>query len=216
LGGLFAGEFVRIALKRHHGGQAMVTSPPDDGPSHRRDSARYQARLDAALSATLEDLARTVHRTRGMVLRGVMPWGLVQTKRWSMARSPVVAVPPVPVLVPPALLAQVQDAAASHGVTMAVWLRHALPQIAADDVPASRQAGETRPRSHDSGHHGRRLMLCLDDETSNKWERLTQAFGRSAAEVIRQLIAQAKSEDFLESWHLAVNERRTIVEVEKR
>jgi hypothetical protein len=149
----------------------MVTSPPDDGPRHRRYSARYQARLDAALSATLEDLARTVHRMRGAVLRGVMQWGLVQTKGWSIDRSTVVAVPPVPVLVPPALLAQVQDAAASHGVSMAVWLRHALQQIAADDFPASRQAGETLPRSHDSGHYGRRFMLRLDDETSNKWER---------------------------------------------
>jgi hypothetical protein len=37
---------------------------------------------------------------------------------------------------------------------------------------------------------------------------LMQAFDCSAAEVIRQLIVQAQPEDFPESWHLAVRERR--------
>ena len=51
-------------------------------------------------------------------------------------------------------------------------------------------------------------MLRLDDETSSKLATLTQTFHRSAAEVIRQLIAQAESEDFPQSWQLAVEERQ--------
>jgi hypothetical protein len=48
----------------------------------------------------------------------------------------------------------------------------------------------------------------LDDETSTKLGTLMQTFDRSAAEIIRQLIAQARSEDFPPSWHLAADERR--------
>jgi len=36
---------------------------------------------------------------------------------------------------------------------------------------------------------------------------LTHTFGRSAAEVIRQLIAQVTPEDFPLDWHLAAAER---------
>jgi hypothetical protein len=50
-------------------------------------------------------------------------------------------------------------------------------------------------------------MLRLDDQTANPLERLTQAFGRSAAEVIRQLILQARLEEFPESWRLAVGDQ---------
>jgi hypothetical protein len=51
-------------------------------------------------------------------------------------------------------------------------------------------------------------MLRLDEVTSRKLATLTQTFHRSAAEVVRQLIVQAKPEDFPEGWHLALNERR--------
>jgi hypothetical protein len=49
-------------------------------------------------------------------------------------------------------------------------------------------------------------MLRLEDETSTKLGTLMQTFDRSAAEIIRQLIAQAASEDFPQSWQLAVQE----------
>ena len=48
-------------------------------PRHVRYGVRYQARLDAETSATLEELARIFHRTRTEVLRYVMPWGLTHT-----------------------------------------------------------------------------------------------------------------------------------------
>jgi predicted DNA-binding protein len=201
-----------MALKRHHGRQAMVTSPPDDGPRHRRYSARYQARLDAALSAKLEDLARTVHRTRGAVLRGGMQWGLAQTKGWSIDRSTVVAVSPVPVLLEPDLLQHMQDTAAAHRVSVAAWLREAMRRVTTDDFPASWRVVETTGRSHESGYFRRKFGIRLDAATSQKLETLTHTFGRSAAGVIRQLIAEETSEDFPESWHLAVNERRTVLE----
>ena len=56
--------------------------------------------------------------------------------------------------------------------------------------------------------YDRKFGLRLDDETSCKLERLTQTFHRSAAEVIRQLVAQARYEDFPRSWQLALEERR--------
>jgi predicted transcriptional regulator len=45
-------------------------------------------------------------------------------------------------------------------------------------------------------------MLRLDDEASEKLDTLTRGFDRPAAEVIRQLIAQAKAEDFPPSWQV--------------
>jgi hypothetical protein len=72
-----------------------------------------------------------------------MQLGLRHSEGWTIDRSPVVAVPPVPVLLEPELLQQVQDAAAAHGVSVAAWLRHALHQIAPEDFPASWRAGKT-------------------------------------------------------------------------
>jgi hypothetical protein len=51
-------------------------------------------------------------------------------------------------------------------------------------------------------------MLRLDHETLTKLAALTQTFDRSAADVIRQLIAQASPEAFPPSWQMAVQERR--------
>jgi hypothetical protein len=51
-------------------------------------------------------------------------------------------------------------------------------------------------------------MLRLDEETSTKLATLTQIFHRSAAEVIRQLIAQATPEAFPQNWHRTVEEHR--------
>ena len=54
----------------------------------------------------------------------------------------------------------------------------------------------------------RRFRLRFDHHPPQKLETLMPPFQRSAAEVIHQLIAQAKPEDFSESWHLAVGEHR--------
>ena len=171
-------------------------------------SARWQARLDGETSAKLADLASTLGRKRSAILRFVMQWGLHHSERWTIDRSPAVAVPPVPVLLEPELLQQVQDAATAHGVSVAAWSREAIRRVTADNFPASWRAQETAGRSHDSPYYGRRFMLRLDADTQTKLEALTQAFQRPAAEVIRQLIVQATPEDFPQSWHLAVDEQR--------
>jgi predicted DNA-binding protein len=137
-----------------------------------------------------------------------MQWGLRHSTGWTINRSPVVAVPPVPVLLEPELLLQVHDAAAGHGASVAVWLRHAMQQVTAKDFPESWRAGETVSRSHDSRYYGQRFMLRLDEATTRKLQHLVEHFERPRAEIIRQLIAQAKAEDFPQSWRLAAQERR--------
>jgi predicted transcriptional regulator len=169
---------------------------------------RYQARLDAETQATLEDLAKTLHRKRGEILRHVMQWGLTHGDAWTIDRSSPASMHLVPVLLEPTLQQQVQDAAAAHGVTAAAWLRQALRQVTIGDFPDSWRAGETTPRSHDSGYYGTRFMLRLDETTISKLQHLVEHFDKPRAEVIRQLIVQATPEAFPQSWQLAVKERR--------
>jgi predicted HicB family RNase H-like nuclease len=114
----------------------------------------------------------------------------------------------VHILVAPELLQQVQEAADAQGVSVAVWLRHAMRQVTPDDFPPSWRAEETAVRSHESGYFRRKFGLRLDEVTSRKLEALANTFDRSAAEIIRQLITQARLEDFPSSWQLAVDERR--------
>jgi hypothetical protein len=135
-----------------------------------------------------------------------MQWGLHHSEGWTIDRSPIGAVPPVPVLLEPELLHQVQDAAVARGVTMAAWLREGVRQVAANDFPASGRAGEPAGRSHDSRYYGQRFMLRLDETTTSQLQHLVEHFERPRAEIIRQLTAQATPEDFPESWRLAVAE----------
>jgi hypothetical protein len=131
----------------------MNTNPPRAPQArHVRYSVRHKARLDAEMSAKLEVLASTFHRKRAPILRFVMQWELRHSKRWTIDRSPVSAVPPVPVLLELELLQQVQDAAAAHRVSMAAWLREAMRRITADDFPAGWRTGERAGRSHESGY----------------------------------------------------------------
>jgi len=175
---------------------------------HVRYSARLQARLDAERQAKLEELTKIFHRKRAPILRYVMQWGIGHSGRWTIDPSTPTAPCLVPLLVEPALLQQVQDAAAAHGVSAAAWLRQAMRHITLEDFLASWRVGEKPSRSHDSGYYGTRFMLRLDDETSSKLATLTQTFHRSAGEVIRQLIAQATPQAFPPSWHLGVEEHR--------
>jgi hypothetical protein len=158
----------------------------------------------------LEELARTFRRKRAAVLRFVMGWGLTQTQTWTIDPSIPDRQHLVHMVVDPELLQQVQAAAAAHGADVAAWERHAMRQVTPEDFPESWRAGDIAIRSHESGHYQRRFMLRLDDETLPKLETLTQTFQCSAAEVIRQLIAQATPEDFPQSWHLALDEHRTL------
>jgi hypothetical protein len=64
-------------------------------------------------------------------------------------------------------------------------------------------------RSHDSRHYGKRFMMRLDDPTCEKLEELSTHFDTSVAEIIRQLVTQAKPEDFPQAWQTAGGPRRT-------
>ena len=174
----------------------------------RRYTARHHARLDVATHGKLEDLACTLDRKHSAILRAVMQWGLRHSEGWTIDQSPVVAVPPVPVLLEPDLLQQVQEAAAARGVSMAAWLREAMRRVTADDFPASWRTGETAGRSHDSRYYGQRFMLRLDETTAETLQRLVEQVGKPGAEIIRQLIAQATPESFPQSWRSAVDERQ--------
>jgi predicted DNA-binding protein len=179
-----------------------MTPLPGPQPRQRHYSMRRQPRLDAETSAQLEALASSFHRKRAAILRYAMQWGLAHTIGWTLDPSIPDRPHLVHLLVSLDLLQQVQAAAAAYGASVAAWLRHAMRQVTPEDFPASWHVGETSPRSHDSGHCQRRFILRLDDATSSQLKTLTQTLQRSAAEVIRQLIIQASSEDFPESWRM--------------
>jgi predicted transcriptional regulator len=192
------------------GGETTVNSPPHHGPRQRCYSVRHQARLDAETSAKLEELASAFHRKRSAILRFVMQWGLRHSEGWTIDQSVPATVHLAPVLLEPELLQQVQDAAVVHGASVAAWLREALRRVTSGDFPPSWHAEAAqgdRPRSHDSRYYSTRFMLRLDETTAQKLQHLVKQVGKPRAEVIRQLIAQARPEDFPQSWQLAVAER---------
>ena len=51
-------------------------------------------------------------------------------------------------------------------------------------------------------------MLRLDEPSQAKLQQLIKQFGASKAEIIRQLIAQVKPEDFPKGYHMKALERR--------
>jgi hypothetical protein len=113
-------------------------TPPQAPPSrHVRSCVRHQARLDASTLAKLEELASICHRKRSASLRCVMQWGLHHSTGWTIDRSAVAVVSPVPVMLEPDLLQQVQDVAEARGVSVAAWLREAVRRVTAEDFPAS-------------------------------------------------------------------------------
>jgi hypothetical protein len=182
-------------------------NPPEPRPRQHRYSARHQARLDAETFAKLEALATQFHCKRAANLRCVVQWALAYKHGWTIDSSILGRPHVVHMLVEPELRQPVQDAADAQDVTVAAWLRHAMRQVPPEDLPASWRAGETAVRSHDSGYYDRRFQLRIDQATQRKLEALMQTFGRSAAEVIRQLIAQATSEDLPSSWQMTAHDR---------
>jgi hypothetical protein len=181
------------------------------------------APLDPMAPAKLEDLTTAFHQSRAAVLREVMRWGLGRGPVGKPERDDIQG--PFQSLfceVKAELDQQVGEAARGMGMDVAPWLYHLLREITVADFPASWRAGDMprRPtkggRSHDSCYYDQRLMVRLDAETRQSLERFSSHSHQSIAEVIRQLAAQAQPEDFPQSCHLAVNERRTVLEVEKR
>jgi hypothetical protein len=177
-------------------------------PRHRRYTVRWQARLDAETHAKLQKLAQDFHRKRAQILRHVMPWALAHTHGRTVDQSIPAAVHPVTLLMDPELLQQVQDAAAVHAVSVAAWVRQAMRQVTPEDFPPSWRAEEAAARAHESGYFHRKLGLRLDAVTSRKLAAFMHTFERSAAAIIRELIAQATPEDFPPSWHMAAIEPR--------
>jgi hypothetical protein len=80
-------------------------------------------------------------------------------------------------------------------------------QITITDFPASWQEATPPERSHDSRVYGKRLMLRLDKRSETKLQQLITQFGASKADIIRQLIAQAKPGEFPKTWHIRAAER---------
>jgi hypothetical protein len=83
-----------------------------------------------------------------------------------------------------------------------------MRHVTAEAFPASWPLGETALRSHASGDGHRTFGLRPGEMTSQTLEASTQTLDRSAAAIIRQLIAQGRPEDCPPSWLLAVQEHR--------
>jgi hypothetical protein len=106
------------------------------------------------------------------------------------------------------LHAPVQKAATAAGVHIAPWLRHMVHRITIADFPASWQEGQSGERPHDSRTYTEPFMLRVDESARIKLQDLVEHFGVSKAEIVRQLLIQAKPEDFPKSWHMRTVERR--------
>jgi hypothetical protein len=196
-----------------------MNTPLSGQPAQRSTSVLMDARLDAMTRAKLDELATAFHRSRGAVLREVMHWGLGCEPLDQVNRDDTQEpFEHLFFLVEPVLHQQVGEAAKAVGVGVAPWLRHMLRKITVADFPRSWQAAiqgkaTSRPkprvsrRSHDSRTYGRRFMLRLDEPTWQTLESFAHHFKQSHAEIIRQLVAQARLEDFPQSWQLAVQER---------
>jgi hypothetical protein len=158
----------------------------------------------------VDDLATHFHQPRAAVLSSIMAWGLSQGQTSPLDQGD--AQGPMRHLycyVTTDLQAHVKRAAPAAGLNTAPWLRQMVRQIALTDFPASWQEARAEDRSHDSRTYGTRFMLRLDHLPQEKLEALSAHFAMPAAEIIGQLIGQAKPEDFPPSWQMRDTERST-------
>jgi predicted DNA-binding protein len=185
-----------------------VRLPPDHTLHHPRASIRMDARLDADTRQKVDNLARHFRQPRAAVVSHMMRWGLSREPGGALDQG--ASQGPVRHLylyVESDLHKHVEKAAAAAGVNTAPWLRHMVRHISVADFPASWLEGQADERSHESRRYGKRFMLRLDDPTWATLEALSTHFERSAAEIIRQLLAQATPDTFPASWHRRVVER---------
>jgi hypothetical protein len=172
-----------------------VNAWPDQTPHSAR--IRLDARLHAMTRRKVDDLAGHFRQPRASVLSHIMRWGLSHDQGGApdqgTSQGPVRH---LYLYVDADLHEAVQKAAAAVGVHFAPWLRHMVRHITMADFPASWQAEQPDERSHDSRVYGKRFMLRLDDPTRATLEAWSTHFERSAAEIIRQLIAQATPDTF--------------------
>lgn len=181
----------------------------DESPHGAPASLRMDARLDAATRAKVDELAARFRRPRAAVVCHIMAWGLGQGERAPLDQGESEG--PVRHLylsVDVTLHTRVRQAAAALGVDIAPWLRHMMRRVTLTDFPESWQEEQPAERSHESRTYGKRFMLRLDALTGEKLENLSTHFHRPAAEIIRQLVAQANVDAFPKSWHMRAAERR--------
>jgi predicted DNA-binding protein len=187
-----------------------VTTLPNHKPNQPPSSIRTDARLDPATRQKVDNLSQHFGRPRAAVLCQTMEWGLGREQTGPLdqgdAQGPVRH---LYLYVASALYERVEKAAIATGMKIAPWLRHMVRQITITDFPRSWQEERSEKRSHDSHTYDTRFMLRLDEPSQTKLQQLIKPFGASKADIIRQLIAQAKPEDFPPSWQMKVHERRT-------
>jgi predicted DNA-binding protein len=174
-----------------------------------RSSIRMDPRLDATTRQKLDDLAQHFHQPRAAVLCHIMQWGL--SHDYTEPRDQGELHGPVRHLnffVDTELHQRVETAAAAAGMKMAPWLRHMVRKNTIADFPTSWHGERSEERPHDSRTYGTRFMLRLDEPSQTKLQELVKQFGVPKAEIIRQLLAQAKTEDFPKSWHMKATEHR--------
>jgi len=160
--------------------------------------------------AKLDELAKRFHQPRAAIVCSIMQWGLSRDQTGTLdQRESQGPVHHLYRYVPSDLHDRVERAASAAGVKLAPWLRQMVRQITIEEFPASWHEATPHERSHDSRIYSGRFMLRLDDQTRETLEELSTHFDTSAAEVIRQLVAQAKPEDFPKSWPMRAAERRT-------
>lgn len=189
-------------------------APPDNWPGQPRYGARQEVHLNPVTWAKLKGFVTSFRRSRSEALRHLLQWGLDHGQGWKIARGRMHAqAHRIFLRIEPELRQQMREAATAAGDDVSAWLRHAFHLVTVADLPASWQAASTEQghaplRAHDSRTYSRRFMLRMDTASWRKLDTLAQRFDRSAADIIRQLIAQASPEDFPQSWRMAANERR--------
>jgi hypothetical protein len=175
-----------------------LSASPSDEPLA---SIRMDARLDSMTREKVDDLATYFHQPRAAVLCHIMHWGLSHTQTESLdggeSEGPVRH---FHLYVETKLHGPVEQAAAAAGMTIAPWLRAMAPQITTADFPTSWEVARSEERSHDSQTYGTCFMLRLDEPSLIALQKLVGRFGVSKAEIIRQLIIQARNEDCPPRW----------------
>ena len=179
-------------------------------PNKPGSSIRMDTRLDETTRKKVDDLAKHFHQPRAAVLSQIMHWGLshLQTGPLDQGASQG-PVHHLSLYVASELHEQVEKAATAVGVKTAPWLRHMVRLIAIADFPTSWQEATPRERSHDALTYPERFMLRLDEPSQTKLQQFIKEFGTSKADIIRQLLAQAKPEDFPKSWQMKAAEHRS-------
>jgi hypothetical protein len=167
------------------------------------------ARLDAMTRAKVDELATRFHQPRASVLHHIMQWGLIHGHAGPLDQGASQgSVRHLSLGVDSELYQCVQQAATAAGVQIAPWLRHMVRRVTIADFPTSWHEATPRERSHDSRMYIKRFMLRLDGPTQQKLADLSSHFDTSMATVVRELVAQARIENFPPNWQMRAAERR--------